>query len=663
MTGGGFGGPGGHGFEYERVRKPRGISDVPRYLSELLGGFFSRFAYILGIVWKTGPWILFCMAGVALFNGITPVIGSIISQQILNELQKVISGGRIYTADAFFTSAVFYLIIFLFVYRLLKRIVTTANSALERIAGELVVKQVRLGIMNKAKEIDLASFDIPMFYEKLENANREAGTRPLNIITKTFAIVSQLIELVSYIAVIASAPWLAFSVIVIIAVSVPSAVINFIYRRKNFRYMRTRSKERRQMNYYSDILVNKDMAKEVRLLDLSDTFIGRFVEVFRVYYGDLRKLIRNESLWHLLFGFITVLTNLFFYVLIAQKVFTGDILLGDYTLYTGAIGSIATCVASLIATSATIYEGTLFIDNLMGFMKEKRTVVPTLREPRHIEHGRAHTVEFCSVSFKYPQTDRYVLKNIDLKISGDDTVVLVGINGAGKTTLIKLLTRLYDPTEGHILLDGYDIREYDVGELYSMFGIVFQDFGKYAVSVSENIMFGDIHKSYCEGDIRRAAEEANATRFIQELPDGFVTPLMRHFEKNGIELSGGQWQKLAIARAFYADSDILILDEPTAALDPLAEKSIFDQFDRLRDHKMTIFVSHRLSSATEADMIVVLDGGEICECGTHAELMERRGKYYNLFTVQAEKYVRGSEHDAEHPYTRHPRHTNFMQNN
>ncbi len=662
MTGGGFGGDpmGRGGFEYDKVAKPKGLFDIPRYLGEVFGGFFSRFAYILAIVWKTGPWILFCMAAVALFNGVTPVIGSLISQKILNELQYVIAGELTYTAQAFFSSAVFYLIIFLFIYRLSKRIVTTANSALERIAGELVVKQVRLGIMNKAKDIDLASFDIPMFYEKLENANREAGTRPLNIITKTFAIVSHMIELVSYIIVLASAPWLAYSVLVIIAVSVPSAVVNFIYRRKNFRYMRTRSKERRQMNYYSDLLVNKDMAKEVRMLDLSDTFIGRFVEVFRVYYGDLRKLIRNESLWHLLFGLITVLTNLFFYILIAQKVFSGDILIGDYTLYTGAIGSIATCVATLIATSATIYEGTLFIDNLMGFMKEKKTLVPSLKEPRKVSHGEMHTIEFCSVSFKYPGTERYVLHDISFKISGDETVVLVGINGAGKTTLIKLLTRLYDPSEGHILLDGHDIREYDTKDLYSMFGIVFQDFGKYAVNVSENIMFGDIHKKFSEADIRRSADEANATEFIEALPDGFLTPLMRHFEKNGMELSGGQWQKLAIARAFYAESDVLILDEPTAALDPLAEKNVFDQFDRLRENKMTIFVSHRLSSATDADKIIVLDGGEIAECGTHAQLMEKHGRYHKLFTVQAEKYVRGSEHpeygSGEERFERRHRH-------
>ena len=641
------GGPGfGPDFEYERVPRPKKIADVPSYIVQLLGGFFLRFTYILRLVWKTGPWILFLMAFFALFNGITPVIGSIISKNILNELQTSQREVGL-TAASFYSSPAFYLILFLFIYRFLKRIETTASSALERVAGELVVKQVKQQIMEKAREIDLASFDIPLFYEKLENANREAGARPLNILTKTFAIISTAIELVSYIFVLASAPGLSYAVGVIIVISVPSAVTNFIYRRKNFRYMRTRSKERRQMNYYSDVLVNKDMAKEVRMLDLADTFIGRFMEVFKEYYAGLRRLIAHESVLQIVFGALTVVTNLYFYLEIAKQVYVGELLIGDYTLYTGAILSIATCVGTLIKTSATIYEGTLFIDNLMSFMKEKQTVIPRIKEPLRVCHGQAHTIEFCSVSFRYPGTDRDVLHNINLKFSGDDTVVLVGLNGAGKTTLIKLLTRLYDPTEGCILLDGHDLRDYAVKDLYSMFGIVFQDYGRYAVSVSENIAFGDIHKEYSDADIKAAAEQANATEYINALPDGFDTPLMRIFEKNGIELSGGQWQKLGIARAFYAESDVLILDEPTAALDPIAEKNVFDQFDRLRENKMSIFVSHRLSSATGADLIVVLENGCVIESGTHTELMQKNGKYCELFSVQAERYIAGTA-DTEH---------------
>jgi ABC-type multidrug transport system fused ATPase/permease subunit len=232
-----------------------------------------------------------------------------------------------------------------------------------------------------------------------------------------------------------------------------------------------------------------------------------------------------------------------------------------------------------------------------------------------------------------------VLNNINLTIRPGETLVLVGLNGAGKTTLLKLLTRLYDPTEGRILLDGKDIREYDVKSLYKLFGIIFQDFGKYAVSVSENISFGNISSPADDQKVKEAAIQANADAYIERLPDGYNTALMKYFESDGIELSIGQWQKLSIARAFYSDSDIIILDEPTASLDALAEQEIFNQFDRLRKDKTTIFVSHRLSSATIASKIVVLENGEIIEEGDHKTLMAQGGKYAELFNIQAKRYI------------------------
>ena len=488
-------------------------------------------------------------------------------------------------------------------------------------------------------KLDLGSFDDPNLYEKMENANQEAGSRPLQIITQTFNIISSVIEFISFLVILLAAPGLWWATLIIVAVSIPSAIINFIYRRKNFQYMRHRSKERRKMNYYASVLVDKDRIKEVRMFDLGDTFIGRFKEAFQEYYQGLRNLILAESGWHILISFISCCTNLVFYVLIAKQVFTGSMLIGDYTLYTGAVASIATTISTIITTSAMVYEGTLFIDNLIVFMKEKQTVVPTLDAPKSVDRGVGHTIEFRNVSFRYPGTSRDVLKNVNLTIHPGDTVVLVGLNGAGKTTLIKLLTRLYDPSEGVILLDGRDIREYDVKELYSMFGIIFQDYGKYADSVSENIRYGDIHKQLDTDKIHEAAKQSAAEEFIAALPDGYDTPLMRIFEPNGRELSIGQWQKLAIARAFYGESDVLILDEPTASLDPLAEQEIFRQFDLLREDKTTIFVSHRLSSATVADQVIVLEDGQVIENGTHLELMAQGGKYHKLFSTQAERYI------------------------
>lgn len=629
----------GFGPKYDRVKPPENASDVPRYLKELLGGFFSRFGYILALVWRTGKWILFAMSLIALLQGIIPVISSVILQNILNSLQLVVSQGDTAANASFWQSDIFYFLILFFVIQALTRVISSISGAVNRIAGEKVVKKVKTQIMEKSKEIDIASFDRVAFYEKLENANREAGNRPIQILSQMFVIISTVIQLVSYIVILSSAPDMWWAVLVIAAVSIPSALINFIYRRKNFDYVRRRSKDRRQMNYYSDLIVNKDLVKEVRMFDLGDTLIGLYNKVFNGYYKGLVNLIRDESIWHTVIAVVTSISNLILYVLIALKVFNGSIMIGDYTLYTGAITSIAGCLGSLIGNSATIYEGTLFIDNLIAYMKEKTTVVPRLETPRKVNHGSPHTIEFEHVSFRYPGTDIDVLKDINLRFNPGETVVLVGLNGAGKTTLIKLLTRLYDPTEGRILLDDEDIRDYDVKDLYRMYGIIFQDFGKYAVTAGENIHFGEIHREYKLSEIEDSARQSGAADYIEKYPLGYDTPLMRIFEPTGMELSIGQWQKLAVARAFYAQSDILILDEPTASLDPMAEQEIFNQFDRLREDKTTIFVSHRLSSATVASLIVVLENGRVVEKGSHTELMDKRGKYHTLFSTQAKRYV------------------------
>ena len=638
--------PPGARFQYAKVTPPKNIADLPRYLGELLGGFFTRMGYIFKLVWKTGPWILFAMLFFAVFQGVMPVVGSKISEAVLNELQ---SQYGLFDGDfaGFFGTSVFFLLVFMFTYNILTSIVNTLKNTVTRIAGELVVRTVKLEIMNKAKELDLCSFDLPAFYEKLENANREAGMRPIQILSSTFQVVSTVITFISFVVILAAELW--WAALVMVAVSVPSAIINFYYRRKHFQYMRRRSKDRRQMNYYSDLMVNKDMVKEIRMFDLSDTFIGRYRETFDRYFAGIRALILKENVWHVIITVVSSVVNCAFFAWFAYRVVTGGYQIGTYSLYTGALGQIAGQVGALIGVSATIYEGTLFIDNLTSFLKEEPTVVPVLPEERReegplkVKHGRAHTIEFRHVSFIYPGTERKVLDDVNLVIRPGETLVLVGLNGAGKTTLLKLLTRLYDPTEGVILLDGEDIRAYDVKDLYSMYGIIFQDFGKYAVSVSENIHFGDIRKEMKEEDIRRAAEEADATDYIGHLPGGFDTPLMRIFEEEGIELSIGQWQKLAIARAFYSDSDVLILDEPTASLDPMAEQEIFNQFDRLRADKTTIFVSHRLSSATVASKIAVLEYGKLIEEGDHRTLMAKRGRYYELFSTQAKRYVTEGE--------------------
>lgn len=639
----GFGPPPNHEMNDKlKPQLPKSFKEVPGFLKKLIGDFMSRLFYIVKLVWEARPSLLFSMMFMALFNGIMPVIGARISANLLTSLAEALFHFAS-TGEALPISSVLFPLVLQFGFFFFNNLVNHINTIITRLSSEMVTNHIKVKIMNKAREIDLASFDMPDFYERLENANREAGVRPINVLNATFRIISTIITIVSFIIVLIDVAW--WAPLIVMGLAAPSAIISFYYRKKNFQYMRRRSKDRRQMSYYSDLLVNKDLAKEVRLFGLSDTFVERYQEVFTRYFGGIKKLIWQEGTWNITLSLVTSAINCFLFFVVANQVRVGGISeIGDYSLYTNALNSIASGVASLISTVATIYEGTLFIDNMILFMNEEKHIKPLLPEKcPEVKRNCGHTIEFRHVSFVYPGTERKVLDDINLTLEPGDTAVLVGLNGAGKTTLIKLLTRLYDPTEGEILFDGRDIREYDPEELYKVFGIIFQDFGKYAFNVSENIAFGDIEKPVVESEIRSAAEQSSADAFIQKLPEQYNTPLMRYFEKTGIELSIGQWQKLSIARAFYSDSDILILDEPTASLDPMAEQEIFNQFDKLSEDKTTVFVSHRLSSATTANKIIVLEYGKIIEMGDHKTLMAAHGKYYELFSTQAKRYISSEE--------------------
>ncbi len=612
--------------EAEKPEKPKNLKEIPAYLKTLLSGFFFRLFYIYGLVWETRPWMLFIMLFMSVFNGVMPLLGAYISRNLINALIDAKN-------QSFQT--ILHLLIFQFAYLFLLRLVASVNSMLTRTFGELVVQNIRQKIMRKSDELDLQSFDQPEFYTRLENANREAGHRPLQIAVATFSMMSTMISMVSFIAVL----WVVspLAPLAIIIAAIPSAIVNYIYRGKNAAYMRHRSTDRRKMDYYSGLMVNKDQVKEVRLFRLGPLFMDRFNAVFDKYFAGMKALIYAEGKWNILATAFMNLVDCGIFIWVAYKVFHGELTVGDYTLYIGALNTIGSGVSSLITTTASIYEGTLFIDNMISFMNEKKTIVPRIEPPAQVKRG-GHEIEYRHVYFRYPGMDHDVLKDINLHFRSGESVVLVGLNGAGKTTLLKLMTRLYDPTEGEILLDGRDIRDYDVEQLYDIYGTIFQDFGRYADTVEMNIAYGQIDKPLDPEKIRDAAVQGNSAPYIEKLSKGYQTPLMRIFEADGAELSVGQWQKLAVSRAFYNDSDILILDEPTASLDPIAEQEIFSQFDRLREGKLTFYVSHRLSSATTATQIVVLESGTVTEVGTHAELIARDGTYKKLFTVQAERY-------------------------
>ncbi|MBR5783377.1 MAG: ABC transporter ATP-binding protein [Clostridia bacterium] len=612
-----------------RPKPPQNLKDVPRYLKETIGGTLYRLFYIFSLVWECRPFTMIFMIVMMIIDGVMPTIGTLITANL---------AGRVVESFSQPVNLLFPLALH-FGYTFVNSALSNLNNMITTLTGEAVANHIKVKIMNKAKTVDVASFDMPEFYARLENANREASMRPINILRSSFNLVSRVISMVSYVVlltgIIGRLPSISYLLLVLCVVfNGASALVSFFYKKKYHSYMFHRSKDRRQMSYYSDLMVNKDMVKEIRLFDLSDLLIGRYRNVFKGYYQGLRKLTIQENIAHILMTITTTVVNGFLFYLIATNVN----LMEEYTAYTGALNSLSTVLAGFLTSVTSIYEGSLFIENMILFMKEEQTVKPSVPDPAIPTAGIGHTIELRNVSFRYPGTNRDVLKNLNFTFSAGKTAVLVGLNGAGKTTLIKLITRLYDPTEGEILLDGKDIRQYDLKALYRLYGIIFQDFGKYAETVNTNIIFGQLDVSPDEQHILEAAKASGADDFISRLPLGYETPLTRFFEEGGIELSIGQWQKLSIARAFYSEADILILDEPTASLDPMAEQEIYNQFDRLRKDKTSVFVSHRLSSATTADVIVVLENGEIVESGSHEELMALSGKYHKLFSTQAARY-------------------------
>jgi ATP-binding cassette subfamily B protein len=627
-------------FEDLQAKKPESLSDVPRYVREVFSMTFTRLIYIFSLVWEAKPSLLIAMVFKSVYDGIMPLVGTLISANLLAKIVESFSS----EVDLIFPLAL------QFGYIFVNSLISSIYSIVNNLSGEIVTNHIKNKIMRKAKEVDLASFDNPDFYERLENANREAGSRPIRIIEQLFSLISRIISMVSYIAVLYTIIKLMdksiyLFMLIFVGLSILSSVVSFYFRRMNFFYLRRNSKERRQLTYYSDLLVNKDVVKEIKLFSLADLFIGRYQEVFQKYYGGIKNIVLREGRANILISLLTAILNAFLFYKIATNVHQ----IADYSIYTSALNAISTCVSAIITSSASIYEGSLFIDNLRLFMNEKMGIVPKTDNPVIPEKGIKHTIELRNVSFSYPGSTRKVIKNVNLTFEAGKMSVLVGLNGAGKTTLIKLITRLYDPTEGEILLDGININQYDVKELYSLYGIIFQDFGKYASTVRENIAYGRINEPIDQERIERAAEKVDATEFISQLKEGYDTSLTRYFETNGTELSIGQWQKLSVARAFYSDADILILDEPTASLDPMAEQEIFNQFEELGNNKTTIFVSHRLSSATIADQIVVLKDGEVVELGNHQQLMDKEGEYYQLFTTQAKRYLDEEDEQSLEP--------------
>lgn len=399
---------------------------------------------------------------------------------------------------------------------------------------------------------------------------------------------------------------------------------------------RRQSPDRRRMAYFLDLLTKDTYNKEIKLFGLGDFFIARWREIANRFYHENRGLVLRRYLTGFAWGSLTTLVTSGTYLYVALQAVLGKLTLGDLTFYTQAVGQVQSSLGSILGGLSDMYENNLYLNNLYDFLDYTPTI-QSPASPRRLELPLKQGIEFRNVSFTYPGKTEPALRDVNFKINPGEAIALVGQNGAGKTTVVKLLTRLYDPDEGQILIEGHDIREYDLESLHSAIGVIFQDYVTYFFSARENIGVGRLPDMDNTPMIETSAAKSGADTVVARLPKGYDTMLGRWFDE-GYQLSGGEWQKVALARAFMRDAEILILDEPTASLDARAEYEIFAHMRELTQGKMAVFISHRFSTVRLADRIFVIENGTLTEMGSHEELIALDGTYAELFNLQAAAY-------------------------
>jgi ATP-binding cassette subfamily B protein len=512
---------------------------------------------------------------------------------------------------------------------ILNRIVDYCDTLL----ADKFIRHISVRIMHHASRLDLASYEDPLFHDKLERARVQATDR-LGMVQQLGRLVQQVITTATLAAsILLFSPWL---LLVLIACVIPAFLGESHFAFLGYAQAFRQTPVKRQIDYLRFLGASKDSAKELKLFGLSRYLTDRFKKLSDDIYVQNVSLAKRRLLASALLSLLTTVGYYGAYAYVILETLEGKMTVGTLTFLTGAIAGASANLQMIFSTFSSIADQSLFLTDLLEFFAVRPTVYSkpnALKTPRPIKEG----IEFHEVSFSYPGSDRPILRNLNLFLKPDERIALIGENGEGKTTIVKLLTRLYDPTAGQILLDGIDLREYDLDDYASNIAVIFQDFMRYDMTAWENIAVGQIGARENLAQVELAARKSLAEGVIKKLPNGYDQMLGRRFE-TGVDLSGGEWQKVALARAYLRDAQILVLDEPTAALDARSEHEVFERFAELTKGKMALLISHRFSTVKMADRIIVLEKGVIAEQGRHEQLMAHGGRYAEMFELQASSY-------------------------
>jgi len=579
------------------------------------------------MVWETGRLVTTATVVLRLVSALIPAGQLIVAKLILD--QVVNSIGRVSPNPHRIWVLVGYEIALVILSDLLSRAVNLCDSLL----GDKFTNHVTLRLMEHASQLDLVSFEDPVFYDKLERARRQTTAR-LGMLAMLAGMGQQLLTLFSLAAIVFhySPLFLALMIVSVIPAFLGETRFAMLSYSMLYRY----TPERRELDYLRMLGASSQSAKEVKIFGLGQYLADRSRVLFERFYRENKALALKRAFTGSLLNLLPTAAYYAAYVLMLARTIAGSLTIGSLTLLAGSFARSRSLIENLFSSLNNIGEQALYIKDLFDFFETRPTIVSVphaLPAPRPIQSG----FEFRDVSFAYPGSEQNVLDRVSFRFDAGERIALIGENGAGKTTLVKLLARLYDPTDGSILLDGVDLREYDVDSLRSEIGVIFQDYMRYDMLVRENIGFGRIAELGNQPRVESAAQKSLAEPLIAQLSQGYQQMLGRRFD-NGVDLSAGQWQKIALARAYMRDAQVLILDEPTASLDARAEYEVFLRFADLTRDRMAVLISHRFSTVRMADRILVLAGGEIVEQGSHQQLVALGGRYAELFELQAAGY-------------------------